>query len=128
MKFSDAMREGAKQGGQLFHMLRGPNGSSCAMGAVMVGKGGPVGACYYPALEAEYPFLREKSACPACDKGAPFGVWSKQRQGRALAVIVHLNNDHRWTREKIADWIEHTYESDLIPAAQIREFCGMVPA
>ena len=35
--------------------------------------------------------------CPAgCKKQIPIG-----------AMIVHLNDDHRWTREQIADWLEH---------------------
>ena len=23
------------------------------------------------------------------------------------ALIVHLNDDHRWSREQIADWVDH---------------------
>lgn len=35
--------------------------------------------------------------CPAgCRKQIPIG-----------AMIVHLNDDHQWTREQIADWLEH---------------------
>jgi hypothetical protein len=22
-------------------------------------------------------------------------------------MIIHLNDDHHWTREQIADWLEH---------------------
>ena len=28
-----------------------------------------------------------------------------------MDTIVHLNDDHKWTREKIADWLEENYET-----------------
>jgi hypothetical protein len=35
--------------------------------------------------------------CPAgCRKQIPIG-----------AMIIHLNDDHHWTREQIANWLEH---------------------
>jgi hypothetical protein len=27
-------------------------------------------------------------------------------RGTVPAIIIHLNDDHRWTRERIADWLE----------------------
>ena len=33
--------------------------------------------------------------CPACD-------WEDSAQH----LIIHLNTEHRWTREQIADWVE----------------------
>lgn len=38
--------------------------------------------------------------CPACEKRDTLGI-----------VIIHLNDNHRWTRECIADWIESSIEA-----------------
>lgn len=48
-------------------------------------------------LEALYPqLLTVDVPCPACGDGDRI----------LLSIIVHLNDDHRWTRERIADWVE----------------------
>ncbi len=44
--------------------------------------------------------------CPVCegpfDPPPAFGY----RACDVQSAIVHLNNDHRWSRERIADWVE----------------------
>jgi hypothetical protein len=42
------------------------------------------------------PFLND-SRCPVCDEG--------ETKDHYL-VATHLNDDHRWTRERIADWLD----------------------
>lgn len=44
--------------------------------------------------------------CPACD------------QKHGMYIIPHLNNDHRWTRERIADWVETLESPAPAPATE----------
>lgn len=42
--------------------------------------------------------LGTSAACPVCGAGG--------RRWDMSDVIPHLNDDHRWTRERIAEWVE----------------------
>jgi hypothetical protein len=101
LTLSDAIRLGAMLHPQCFGVMAqqsdGVTLATCAMAA---------------AKRAGYDIARELSAgspnllrfpsrpgdmlCPQCLVLA----------GSRLAVVVHLNDDHRWTREAIADWVE----------------------
>jgi hypothetical protein len=94
MRLSEAIRLGAMLHPQAFQSLRvidmdtGAVVRTCALGA---------------AEQAGYNIERESAEeslqrCPACPP-VPF-FWSVNM------VIAHLNDDHRWTRERIADWVE----------------------
>lgn len=55
----------------------------------------------------------EKATCPGCGDGCACGCGMKaidtgfSVSDRPVAeVIMHLNDQHRWTREQIADWLE----------------------
>jgi hypothetical protein len=86
---------------QSFGSYFGPEGGSCALGAAYEG-------VYLLPRDAHDAMPRRldrffhclenvSRRCPAgCKKQIPIG-----------AMIVHLNDDHRWTREQIADWLEH---------------------
>lgn len=39
----------------------------------------------------------QRSHCPACRSYNDIAVTS---------LVIHLNDDHRWTRERIADWVD----------------------
>jgi hypothetical protein len=82
IKPSDAIRLGCLIAPvQVFEISGDPeSGEACAIAAM--GRGGFTGDVPYP-----HPYPQ----CPACEQ--PGGV-------------VHLNDDHRWTRERIADWLE----------------------
>jgi hypothetical protein len=119
MRISEAMRKGAALGPQLFNRLMDDEGGSCAYGAVI-----KVSTALTDILGGMAP----EAVCPVgpCAHFTADGLHRAQQPVGLLRVVVHLNNDHRWTREKIADWIEATYEGGLkIPAVEIREFCGM---
>lgn len=58
-------------------------------------------------LRAIVPGLDETVRCPARRRKRRCSL--KQP---ASGVIVHLNDDHKWTREKIADWLD-TLDVDL---------------
>ena len=96
---------------QSFGSYFGPNGGSCALGAAYEG-------VYLLPTDAHDAMPRrldrffdclEKTSrrCPAgCKKQIPIG-----------AMIVHLNDDHEWTREMVAAWLR----GDPIPAAEVQE-------
>jgi hypothetical protein len=94
LKLSDAIREGAKLRPRQSFGTYGSDISACAIGAARVAyTGSPYG--YTP--DSVRDILAAASSCPACDLG----------EGDALiSNILHLNDDHKWTRERIADWVE----------------------
>lgn len=52
------------------------------------------------------PGLKDKVECPVCkgaERHAPLWLWD---------TIQHVNDEHEWTREQIADWLE-TLDSDI---------------
>ena len=76
-------------------------GGSCALGAAYEGiylLPRNVGEATPQRMDRFFHCLENVSRrCPAgCRKQIPIG-----------AMIVHLNDDHLWTREQIADWLEH---------------------
>jgi len=102
MKLSEAIRLGAMLHRQNFgnfaryHDARGRwcSGSdpdrrvvaTCALGAAH-----EAGLTNFVAVD----MVLGMSRCPAC-------IW----EGRVTALVIHLNDRHRWTRELIADWVE----------------------
>lgn len=136
MRLSEAMRLGAMTTGQAFgteretrtisrgHFLKeeATVDYACAIGAAYLA----AGIKCRPILESEdgrdpnrgtqathmaevplewYRMLHMETSCPACDG-------ETRRLGR---LIPHLNDDHRWTREQIADFVEGV-ERSLYPA------------
>lgn len=115
MRLCEAIRLGAMLKEQEF----GPSakfGKSCALRAAQEALGIPAyvvagdltaeygGDLNYQALMDLYSFLNvgeNVHHCPACDAV----------ETDAIDVIYHLNDQHRWTREAIADWVEKTFET-----------------
>ena len=99
-ELADAILTGAhRRPTQSFGSYFGPEGGSCALGAAFEG------IYLLPAhAEGTHPERLDRffhcidyvsRRCPAgCKKQVPIG-----------ALIVHLNDDHRWTREQIASWL-----------------------
>lgn len=96
LKLSEAIRLGAMLKPQSFGSMR-----SCeavpslgdVLGLRIIEKTCAMGAAY----EAGYrsaPYLGV-STCPACVHVGPVPY-----------LVMHLNDSHRWTRERIADWVE----------------------
>jgi hypothetical protein len=108
MTLAQAMREGAKLRPQAFYKLFF-DGGSCALGAALEAVFG-MDSVRCPlfwneideTLRSCLPQLPRLSACPEC--GTEFGT---------LRTVTHLNDEHRWTRERIADWVE-TVESQPV--------------
>lgn len=92
LKLSEAIRLGAMMTEQTFGEF-GDDERTCAIGAAQKALGLPVSAGG-PLLH----LLGDRSAEPPCEHGSlPWSVG---------ALIIHLNDDDRWPREKIADWLE----------------------
>lgn len=97
--FSAAIREGAKLRPQTTETYFDSLGRSCALGAGLE-------ACFgyeddnMAKLVGMYPYLQSVLvSCPAA--GCDAGITDVTIEG----LIPHLNDDHRWTREAIADWL-----------------------
>ncbi len=101
MRLSEAIRLGA--------MLR-PHGSNsdsmrwwvdhrptCALGAALHAQGiAAISGDGYSEIKKAHSWIDTESAlCPSC----PQYIQSPMR------VIYHLNDIHKWTRERIADWV-----------------------
>jgi hypothetical protein len=98
MTFSDAIRLGAMLKPQGFGP-RALGDRTCALAAAAEAAGIAFPDAWrtinYPGLQAEWPMLRRSTGCPICAFPASM-----------LVIIWHLNDQHRWTRESIADWVD----------------------
>lgn len=118
MKLWEAMLNGAKLGCQVFGKLSDGEGGTCALGAVMVGIGTRPSAFSADLTTMEYPeLMAPATVCIAC--GEP------PRAGGELdltlwGLIVHLNNDHRWSRQRIAEWLANR-ELKVTPLVKARK-------
>lgn len=103
MKLSDAIRLGSMLKPQGFGGLRDHVGT-CALGAAedAVGMIWWVKFGSHPALMA---------TCPACGDATTYDS--------NLNTVAHLNDDHRWTREQIADWVATIEPADAPAQAEI---------
>lgn len=116
MKLSDCMREGAKRSGQAFGALQTVDGRTCAMGAAMLGGGMIINEQFGPWVPAiyelwsQFPWLRTVLAdCPECGPG-----WRETVYG----IAIHVNDNHHWTRERIADWLDTVDPTILEPVVE----------
>jgi hypothetical protein len=112
MKLSEAIRMNGMMkpqgfGDQSIASLDAP----CAIGGALqsIGIQDPRGASNnYGLATFAWPWLNRKLDCPFCNvfKGH-----------RIVSVLYHLNDNHRWTRSQIADWVE-TVEPKETPQTQ----------
>ena len=103
-ELAEFIRAGSQRGHQCFGSYFDETGGSCALGAVYEGVyhlPRQHGKLVPDHLERLFRCLDEVTKrCPAgCNKRLPLA-----------AMIVHLNDDHRMTREQIAEWL--TQESN----------------
>lgn len=104
MLLSEAMRIGASWSKQIFGELLDANNNTCAVGSVaqVVGLLRDVDCKYgviIDNLRKMYPIMNNN------DRYCPNNCPSPYKRD-VLYTIFHLNDVHKWTREKIADWIE----------------------
>lgn len=117
MTLADAIRKGAMQRPQcdgLFvrSLVTGEVTRTCVLAAAHEGVfGAPPGvdgededtdAVMTSLIRAGYDLLAHVPECPQCG-----------REGGLLGyTLFHLNDDHEWTREAIADWLDTLPEAD----------------
>lgn len=109
MRLSEAIRLGAMLHPQCFERSYVANGrdvvASCALHA---------------AVEAGYAMrgiVATGAQCPACGiTYNPNGLY---------CMVVHLNDEHRWTREAIADWVATVEPADVLVDDRDREVAGV---
>lgn len=103
-RLSEFIRLGGLLGPQVFRHSRGPDGGSCALVGALDAAGIEWTASdevvneVFPALAAHVPL-----PCPAMCELRSVGLTS---------LIVHLNDQHLWSRELIADHIEHLEQTN----------------
>jgi hypothetical protein len=100
MRLSEAIRLGAMLGAQTMGALTRGGTSSCALGAAYLAAGLltakrssvkiHIAVRTFPAIVAPV------HACPCCSFRDLVDLGD---------VVVHLNDFHMWSREKIADWV-----------------------
>ena len=119
MNLSEAIRLGAMLSPQGF--ATGHPTRRCALEAALDAVRGPgkhlgwKGDLDYVAIERLWPIVSRRAVCPVhCELG-------QRRSWVLLGVVWHLNDFHRWTRERIADWVA-TVEAEMeAPAETTRE-------
>ena len=121
-ELAKAIRLGAARRPQCFGSYFDERGGSCALGAAYDGmyempreKREP-GEVVPRNLERLFHCLEDVvKQCPASAASAAAGKPMTLKQGEAAcrkrlplgAMIVHLNDDHGWTREHIAEWLSN---------------------
>lgn len=108
LKFSEAIRLGAMLKPQAFGKLQDAGGS-CAYGAALDACGiQDQDNVTEQQLCELFPITTAPASCPVC--GLHLEPQPEPWQIRELKtvdeVITHLNDWHRWTRERIADFVE----------------------
>lgn len=74
--------------------------ATCALGAASHALAQQTG--YYGVLDSPFPELERQVIAPChCETIVPGGL----TYGSLGHAIVHLNDHHHWTRERIADWV-----------------------
>lgn len=112
MKLSDAIRAGSKvtkqHFGDLFKIRYGDIGYTCALGAAALGAGEGIEPNSY-AITQRFPELyNHRDVCPVCN--------DTLYNQTLFFLISHLNDEHHWKREAIADWLDEM-TLDLTPVA-----------
>jgi len=104
MKLSEAIRMSGMMKPQGFnsHSMYSVD-APCALGGALqsVGQQGTPFNNAYLIVRQVWPWLNktmEERRCPVCAD-------SFKHRSDLLCTIFHLNDDHRWTRQQIADWI-----------------------
>lgn len=109
MKLSEAIRLGAMLRPQAYGTYFSFSlSASCAIGAALEARYGLETAKKVIEVEATLPWpdldLERVVECPAINGGLMGPCL--QMSNAMGSLIAHLNDVHRWTRERIADWVE----------------------
>ena len=92
MQLSVAIRLGAMLRPQAFNGVDDGE-TACAMNAACLAAGICMDTVYD--YNNAWPVNQKKVKCPECGHNGSVG----------FIITCHLNDQHRWTRERIADWV-----------------------
>ena len=95
LKLSAAIRKGCEGTRQVYNVFFEGHDGRDAMAAAMAGAGFSSLAFIHDFREKYHDELRRKVKCPDCIQSGP-----------VEDIIVHMGDDHRMTRELIADFLE----------------------
>jgi hypothetical protein len=100
MRFKEAVLKGCETYPKqcVVLMYYPPGRQACVMGAALAGAGVQPEQAerHWPFLAmVQWPSFRARMKCPVC-RLSDLGVY----------VVVHLNDRHGWSREKIAEWAD----------------------
>jgi hypothetical protein len=101
MRLSEAIRLGTLMTSQAFRAVFRGDGA-CAWGAALLAVGAASEWTVRSAGLGRWPWAFAMSVnCPSCG-----------RSRLVCEVIAHLNDDHRWTRERIGAWVAELEPED----------------
>lgn len=118
MRLSEAIRLGSMLKPQAFDYYAF-DGGTCALGAAAEAcsiDARTVGQVDIARLSEQHEWSLEKFyevPCPVCDVN--HGDCDDEN------VIAHLNDVHRWTRERIADWVETVENKQAATAVTVQQ-------
>lgn len=92
---------GTKQG--YHHYCNVENNTYCAVGAMMKAVGFPVETATPAGM---YGFLQDYSLWKSADYPCGHCSISGGRTSSIFVITTHLNDEDKWSREKIADWLD----------------------
>ena len=106
MRLWQAMLVGAQRGPQVFGTWGDGHGGTCAMGAVMCGIGCEIDDVWnfnpFTQVRETFPELKLFADCP---DGQDCGNDTHLQPLTLMEVIMHLNDRHKWSRQRIAEWL-----------------------
>jgi hypothetical protein len=125
MRLSESIRLGSMLHPQNLDGFMWDNGRTCALGAACDAVGivdpdpnGDDSEDVMHMLRLEFPILNEETHCPACSLLAGIYRRWKGEEYDLEDVIIHLNDDHKWKRERIAKWVSTVEHADEVPTTE----------
>jgi hypothetical protein len=116
MRLSEAMRLGTLVTAQAFRALFMGDGA-CAWGAALLAVGANSERSLRSAARRRWPWAFAVSVnCPSCGRSRL--VWE---------VIAHLNDHHRWTRERIGAWVAEIEPAEAQPSEDVARLASADP-
>lgn len=117
MKLSEAMRRGSKMCKHAVGRWAGNDGSGCAIATLMMGAGiikkTEHSVIFMSDTFEQFPMLLRPVACPVCTIHGARSLYE---------IIMHLNDDHKFTRERISGWIEAHMEVPVYSMLEMQQF------
>lgn len=107
VKLSEAILKGCQGTEQEFGHY-GDRNKCCALGAANLASFGSVhGASIYSSkVVTSQHFEDVELDCPECGGSCSGEGFDNVLEGVEIGTVSHLNDTHRWSREKIANWLK----------------------